>query len=44
MGLPIGKENLHTLIFVDDHVVIMQDYDDAEYMFRKLIEEYDNGD
>lgn len=40
MGIPIGDRTLYTLHYADDQVVIAQDYDDAEYMMRKLSEEY----
>ena len=40
MGVPIGDNMLYTLCFADDQVIIAQDYDDINYMTRKLIEEY----
>ena len=41
MGVPLGDlETLFTLCFADDQVVVAQDQDDAEYMMRKLVEEY----
>lgn len=40
MGLPLEDYILYTLSFADDQVVIAQDYEDLEYMTRKLIEEY----
>lgn len=41
MGVPLNdQETLFTLCFADDQVVISQDHDDAEYMTRKLVEEY----
>lgn len=40
MGLPIGDEVIHTLLFADDQVLIAGDEDDAAYMFRKLQDEY----
>jgi len=41
MGLPLNENTLYTLSFADDQVVISQDYEDLEYMTRKLIEQYD---
>jgi len=40
MGLPLNEHTLYTLCFADDQIVIAQEYDDMEYMTRKLIEEY----
>jgi hypothetical protein len=41
MGLPINQDyNLYNLLFADDQVIISQDTEDAEYMLRKLVEEY----
>lgn len=40
MGLPINNNTIYTLSFADDQLVLAQDYDDIEYMTRKLIEEY----
>jgi hypothetical protein len=41
MGLPIDQDyHLYNLLFADDQVVIAKDTEDAEYMFRKLTEEY----
>ncbi len=40
MGVPIGNKSLYTLLFADDQVIIAQDAEDVEYMFRKLLEEY----
>ncbi|XP_045480901.1 uncharacterized protein LOC123685289 [Harmonia axyridis] len=40
MGIPEAKNNLFTLRFADDQIVIAQDNDDLEYMARILIEEY----
>lgn len=41
MGIPLNDYVLYTLCFADDQIVLAQDYDDLEYMTRKLIEEYD---
>lgn len=40
MGLPLDEGTLYTLSFADDQVVMAQDYEDIEYMARKLIEQY----
>lgn len=40
MGIEIGRQNMHSLLFADDQVVITQDIEDAQYMTRKLIEEF----
>ena len=41
MGIPVGNDSIYTLLFADDQVVISQDYEDMEYMLRKLLEEYE---
>jgi hypothetical protein len=41
MGLPINQDyHLYNLLFADDQVIFAQDIEDAEYMLRKLVEEY----
>jgi hypothetical protein len=41
MGLPIIQDyHLCNLLFADDQVIIAPDTEDAEYMLRKLVEEY----
>ena len=40
MGVQIGEDNVHTLLFADDQIVLAEDRDDIEYMTRKLLEEY----
>jgi hypothetical protein len=41
MGLPMNQDyHLHSLLFADDQVMTAQDTEDAEYMLRKLVEEY----
>lgn len=42
MGVKMGEEHIHSLLFADDQVVLAEDEHDAEYMMRKLIEEYDS--
>jgi hypothetical protein len=44
MGIPIQNTRVYSLNFADDQVLIAQDYDDMEFMVRKLKEEYENGD
>ena len=41
MGIKIGQEFVPTLLFADDQLILAEDKDDAIYMVRKLIEEYD---
>lgn len=40
MGIEIGDDNLHSLLYADDQILITQDEEDNEYMLRKLKEEY----
>jgi hypothetical protein len=41
MGLAINQDyHLCNLLFADDQVIIAQDTEDAEYMLKKLVEEY----
>ena len=41
MGLRVGDDNLFTLYFGDDQIVVAEHDEDLEYMVRKLKEEYD---
>jgi hypothetical protein len=41
MGLDIQDTTIYSLLFVDDQLLIAQDYEDLEYMTRKLIDEYE---
>jgi hypothetical protein len=41
MGIPIQNTHVYSLNFVDDQVLIAQDYNDTEFMARKLKEEYE---
>jgi len=43
MGIPINNNMIYSLSFADDQLLITQDYDDMEYMTRKLTEEYRKG-
>ena len=36
MVISIGEDNLFTLSFVDNHVVMGQDAFDVEFMFKRL--------
>ena len=41
MGVPLlDGQTLYTLCFADDQIVVAQDEEDADYMTRKLVEEY----
>jgi len=39
MGLEIQHTTIYSMLFADDQLLIAQDYEDLEYMTRKLIEE-----
>jgi len=41
MGLEIQDTTIYSLLFADDKLLIAQDYEDLEYMTRKLIDEYE---
>jgi hypothetical protein len=41
MGLEIQGTTIYSMLFADDQLIIAQDYEDLEYMTRKLIEEYE---
>ena len=44
MGVPMGdgsQEIIYTLLFAGGQVLITQEYEDMEYMVRKLLEEYE---
>lgn len=41
MGIPLTDDStLSTLCFADDQIVLAQDYEDLQYMWKKLIEDY----
>lgn len=40
MSIQLNNNNLYTLCFANDQLVIANEYDDLEYMTQKLIEEY----
>jgi hypothetical protein len=41
MGLEIQDTTIYLLLFADDQLLIAQDYEDFEYMTRKLRGEYE---
>ena len=41
MGLEIQDMTIYTMLFSDDQLLITQDYEDLEYMTKKLINEYE---
>ena len=40
MGLEIQNTTIYSMLFADDQLLTAQDYEDLEYMTRKLIDEY----
>ena len=41
MGLEIQDTTIYSMLFADDQLLTAQDFEDLEYMTRKLIEEYE---
>jgi len=41
MGLEIQDMTIYPMLFADDQLLIAQDYEDLQYMTRKLIDEYE---
>ena len=41
MGLEIQDMTIYSMVFADDQLQIAQDYEDLEYMTRKLTDEYE---
>jgi hypothetical protein len=41
MGLETQDTTIYSMLFADDQLLIAQDYEDLEYMTRKLIDEYE---
>ena len=41
MGLEIQDATVYSVLFADDQLLIAQDYEDLEYMTRKLRDEYE---
>ena len=44
MGLPIGEaseDKIYILLFANDLLLITQEYEDIDFMARKLLEEYE---
>ena len=35
------QDTIYTLLFTDDQVLIAREYEDMEFMVRKLLEEYE---
>ena len=40
MGIPLDGDTVYSLQFADDQLLLAQDFEDIEYMTRKLIQEY----
>jgi len=41
MGKEIQNTPIYSMLFTDDQLLIAQDYEDLEYMTRKLTDEYE---
>ena len=41
MGMEIQDTTIYSMLFTDDRLLIAQDYEDLDYMTRKLIDEYE---
>jgi len=41
MGLEIQDTTIYSMLFADDQLLIARDYEDLEYMTRKLIDDYE---
>ena len=41
MGLEIQDTTIYSMLFADDQLLIVQDYEDLEYVTKKLIDEYE---
>ena len=41
MGLEIQDTTIYIMLFADDELLIAQDYEDLEYMTKKLIDGYE---
>jgi len=41
MGLDVQDTTIYSMLSADDQLLIAQDYEDLEYMTRKLIDEYE---
>lgn len=39
LGVKMEDESLYSLLFADDQIIVAEDEDDVNYMFRKLVEE-----
>ena len=40
-GIGDSGYDIYSMLFADDQLLIAQDYEDLEYMTRKLIDEYE---
>lgn len=43
MGIILEDKTIYSLLLADDQVIMAEDEDDISYMFRKSVEEYENG-
>ena len=41
MGLKIQDRTIYSMLFADDQLLIAQNYEELQYMTRKLIDEYE---
>ena len=41
MGVTVGDDTIYLLLFADDQLLMTEDYEDLQYMARKLKEEYE---
>jgi len=41
MGLEIQDTTIYSMLFADDKLLIAHNYEDLDYMTRKLIEQYE---
>ena len=43
MGISVGKEFVHSLLFADDQVIMAQCREDVKFMVRKLLGAFEEG-
>jgi hypothetical protein len=41
MGLEIQDMTIYSVLFADDQLLVAQNYEELQYMARKLIDEYE---
>ena len=41
MGFEFQDMTIYSMLFADDQLLIAEDYEDLQYMTRKLIDEYE---